>query len=120
MSGFSDVHYSRLAAAAQGRQDHQAQRDHLLQLRMQEHECSAFHPRNRGIAVGAMQSVPPLLAEAIAAEIFKARIATSNQQAEIQSAYAKAGKMLDDWLEDECAGQILERDDRQIAAYAAD
>lgn len=113
--------YQHLQAARDQRDaDMAAQREHLLQLRMQEHECSAFHPRNREIAVGAMQSVPPLLAEAIATEIFKARIATSNQQTEIQSAYAKAGKMLDDWLEGECAGQILERDDQQIAAYAAD
>lgn len=114
------IHQHLQAARHQRETDHQAQREHLLQLRMQEHECSAFNPRNREIAVGTMQSVPPLLAEAIAAEIFKARIATSNQQAEIQSAYAKAGKMLDDWLEEECAGQILERDDQQIAAYAAD
>lgn len=77
---------------------------------MQENSCSAFHPRNRELAVKTMQSVPPILAEAIATEIFKARIATSNQQFEIQAAYTAAAKMLADWLEEECAGSILDSD----------
>lgn len=114
---YSDLIHVRKAAASQAEYDRATQRDDQLAARMQDAYSSAFHPRNRELCVRQMQSVPPCLAEAIAAEIFKARLATSNQQLEIQQAYAAAARMLETWLEDECAADIQDGDLDQRAEY---
>lgn len=113
----SDLIHVKKAAAYQREVDRSAQLEDLLAARMQELHASAFHPRNQKLAIKTMGSIDPCVAEAMAAEIWKARLATSNQQFEIQQAYANAARMLEEWLEDECAEAILNADLDEHAEY---